>query len=325
MEQARIDRGEVTGRDRGEYLSYKDHEIRYRQELMRKRVMEEEMEGCTFSPATNPSRNHMSRISVVQHSQLWNERRDEWRAQAQEQKLQQEMKECTFRPEIDITSRVQSRPSTPGNRPTTPGGSRAKGFDEFVLRQEAARQAREEARQVPHVAGKNWTRTPTKPQPFNFNHSEKVKALQPPGKPDVVEKTNKRGPQMFTEPPAIPMEYDEDGDPMTSIVEQAPDSRVETRLKRFLNKYSTSRSNVDLEEDDEEAAEGRQNGEQGFVKRMAEARRIRAEKEQALNQVTGRKWKATTTTPKSFHFNDPAAAVVRSLRPPVVPLRADWF
>ena len=28
-----------------------DHEIRYRQELMRKRMMEEEMEGCTFSPA----------------------------------------------------------------------------------------------------------------------------------------------------------------------------------------------------------------------------------------------------------------------------------
>jgi len=294
------------------------------------------MEGCTFSPATNPARPYASRISVVQHSQMWNERRDEWRAQAQQNALKEEMKECTFRPEIDITARLTNtvtqtpisaaRPATPGNRPTTPGGSKAKGFEEFVLRQEAARQAREEAQDVPHVAGKNWTRQATKPQPFNFNHAEKIRSLRPPGKPSETSKP-KRTP-MYTAPPAIPLEFDDEGEPFSmTMVEADPDSRVETRLKRFLNKYSATRSSGNFDEmvemgDEEEKHPG---SEQGYYKRMAEARRQRAEKEAALNQVTGRNWKPTTTQAKSFHFHDPAAAVVPSLRPPVVPLRADWF
>ena len=58
-----------------------------------------------FLPQTNPSRGGTSRVSVMQQSQMWNERRDEWRAQAQEERLHEEMKECTFAPEIDITNR----------------------------------------------------------------------------------------------------------------------------------------------------------------------------------------------------------------------------
>jgi len=324
IEQERMNRGEV-GQDRGEYLFYKDHEIRYRQELARKRMMEEEMEGCTFSPQVNPAMGYASRISCVQHSQMWNERRDEWRNQAQERRLEEEMKECTFRPEIDITQRVapsSSRPSTPGNNEST---SKAKGFDEFVLRQEAARQARDEAKIVPHVAGNNWTRTATKPQPFTFNRTEKIRSLERPGKPTEL---SKRRPEMLTAPPAVPMEYDEDGEPIMDTMQyNQGDDRVEARLQRFLNKY-TNRAEDDGEggdEEDDETVGGRRGSELGYYKRMAEARRIRAEKEQALNQTTGRKWKAKPTVTKSFHFNDPSHARVSSLQKPVTPLRADWF
>jgi len=321
MEQARIDRGEVTGKDRGEYLFYKDHEIRYRQELARKRMIEEEMQGCTFTPETNPHSGYGSRISCVQHSQMWNERRDEWRNQAQERHLQEEMKECTFQPEIDLTARGSA------SRPSTPGGSRAKGFDEFVLRQEAARQARNEAREVPHVAGTNWTRSVTKPQPFSFNHTERIKALERPGKPTQA---NKPTQAMVTAPPAIPLEYNEDGEAMrpASTPANGPDDRVEARLKRFLNKYSArgeEREEEDEDDMEDEQMDKRRGSESGYYKRMAEARRIRAEKEQALNQTTGRKWKPVTTKTKSFHFHNPSEARVSSLQKPVTPLRVDWF
>ena len=44
------------------------------------------------------------------------------------------MKECTFNPEIDITARLV------GRRAGHMGPKPAKGVEEFVLRQEAARQ-----------------------------------------------------------------------------------------------------------------------------------------------------------------------------------------
>ena len=44
------------------------------------------------------------------------------------------MKECTFNPEIDITARLV------GHRAGHMGPKPAKGVEEFVLRQEAARQ-----------------------------------------------------------------------------------------------------------------------------------------------------------------------------------------
>lgn len=338
MEQARADRGEVSGNNRGEYLFYKDHEIRYRQELMRKRMMEEEMEGCTFSPMTNPSRGGTSRVSVMQQSQMWNERRDEWRAQAQEERLHEEMKECTFAPEIDITNRMKG--SIPAPRSLEKSKvSKAKGVDEFILRQEAARQAREEARDVPHVAGKNWTRKTTVPQPFNFSAStKKVKALDAPvdkeaikKKEDKKELTNTR--RGFAAPPVAPLEYGEDGEPLYGTVtegdlEATPrDGRVEARLKRFLSKYGngSSRSRVQEEEDEfSEEIQGPRGGEHGYYRRMAEARRMRAEKEEQLNTCTGRKWKPSPTKTKSFHWCNPEDAVVKSLQRPVQPLRCDW-
>jgi len=33
------------------------------------------------SAQTNPSRDNVNRVGVMQQSQMWNERRDEWRAQ----------------------------------------------------------------------------------------------------------------------------------------------------------------------------------------------------------------------------------------------------
>lgn len=282
--------------------------------------MEEEMQGCTFSPQTNPSRDHGSRISVVQHSQMWNERRDEWRTQAQERILQEEMKECTFHPKT--TS--HERPAYSTEPPAMPGAddsNNAKGFDEFVLRQEAARQARAEAEVVPHCAGKNWTRQTTKPQPFNFNRSEKIRSLERPGKPEEVGKAK---PPMYTMAPAQMMQFDEEGEPISQGSAMGPDTRVENRLKKFLNKYGSRRRGEEGEED-EDNEDRQRGGEMGYYKRMAEARRIQAEKEEALNQVTGRKWKPVSTNPRAFHFHDPARSQVTSLRKPVTPMRADWF
>merc|ERR1711934_847930 len=277
-------------------------------------MMEQEMEGCTFSPATNPSRSRASRISVVQHSQMWNERRDEWRAQAQENRLQEEMKECTFHPKIGLTA--AQRPAYSTEPPALPGtsASNTKGFDEFVLRQEAAREARAESEVVPHCAGKNWTRQVTKPQPFNFNRTEKIRSLERPGKPEEVGKDK---PPMYTMAPQQPMQFDEDGEPITQGSAAGPDGRVENRLKKFLNKYSSRRGGEEGEEEDTDGDDRQRGGEMGYYKRMAEARRIQAEKEEALNQVTGRHWKPVVTNPRAFQFHDPARSEVRSLRKPV--------
>ena len=153
---------------------------------------------------------------------------------------------------------------------------------------------------------------------------------------DVERKKSSQEALSFRAPPVIPAEYDENGEVLmdgqqTMIREDEgpdPNGRIEARLKRFLNKYSTRRQpdqneEAETEEYSEEVT-GPRGGEHNYYRRMAEARRMRAEKEESLNITTGRKWKNSPTKTKSFNWTNPAAAHVKSLARPVMPLRCDW-
>ena len=195
---------------------------------------------------------------------------------------------------------------------------------------------------MPHVAGNNWTRKSTTPKPFNFSTAVKKapKSIAPPvTQKDVQRKTTAADALSFKAPPVIPLEYDEEGeillDGQARMMREEdrpdPNGRIEARLKRFLNKHSTRSRRPDgdqnmeyMEDEYGDEVSGPRGGEHVYYRRMAEARRMRAEKEESLNITTGRKWKNSPTQPQSFNWTNPNAAHVKSLARPVLPLRCDW-
>jgi len=350
MEQARVDRGEVTGRDRGEYLHNKDYEIKYRQEIMRKRLVDEEMVGCTFSPAINrngPSnRNH---VSVVKNAQLWNERRDEWRHQATEQQIRKEMQECTFQPNVNAHTAQRSQYFGTDAPPPMPAEDHATGFDKFVERQKAGREKREEqahAKDAPVPRVETWTRATTKPQPFKFEHPVRVKSLERPAKSlEVTEKQPRGTPQYrpmiessFSQPQSA-SRYELDIEDLS----RPPRERVEN----FLNKYnpeslSRTQQTTDMMATDDQTGDDYGNSEQAaedrYYKRMENARLKQAQKREALKNLSGGhqekqdwtttsngQWKGRQTLVQEFKWNKPDCQGVASLRKPVPMMSArDW-
>merc|ERR1712070_134488 len=338
MEQARVDRGEVTGRDRGEYLHNKDYEIKYRHEIMRKRLVDEEMEGCTFSPAINPGPSNRNHVSVVKNAQLWNERRDEWRHQAAEQQIRKEMQECTFQPNIHISQRSQYFGSEAP--PPMPQDDHATGFDKFVERQKAGREKREEAKvakEAPVARVETWTRATTKPEPFKFEHPVSVKSLEVTNKEEQLAIQARPASASGYRPSSSASRYDQDElDSMAC----PPRERVE----HFLSKYNPE-SLVRLRHQRESAAAEQgtecsnteQAAEDRYYKRMENARLKQAQKREALKNLSGGhqekhdwttteagKWKGRQTLVREFKWNKPNCQGVASLRKPVPMMSADW-
>jgi len=341
MEQARVDRGEVTGRDRGEYLHNKDYEIKYRQEIIRKRLVDEEMEGCTFSPAINRGPSNRNHVSVVKNAQLWNERRDEWRHQAAEQQIRKEMQECTFQPNIHISQRSQYFGSE--QPPPVPQEDHAKDFDKFVERQKAGREMREEAnlaKEAPVARVETWTRATTKPEPFKFEHPVRVKSLERPANSlEVADKQRAIRPASasgYRPSSSAASQYEHELDTLA----RPPRERVEHFLSKYnpesLARLQSRRESMaaaadGAEGNTEEAAEDR------YYKRMENARLKQAQKREALKNLSGGhqekqdwttteagKWKGRQTLVQEFKWNKPEKQGVSSLRKPVPMMSADW-
>merc|ERR1712166_23509 len=332
MEQARVERGEVTGQNRGEYLHHKDFEIKNRQERMRQRIVEQELEECTFSPAINRGGSNRNHVSIVKNAQLWNERRDEWRHQAAEQQMRKELTECTFQPNLHRDQYFASIP------PPAPQ-DKAIGYDDFVQRQRAGRKKRDEdklSHEAPAPKVETWTRATTKPQPFKFEHPVKVKALERPAKAaEVVAKAERPScgqigvTRMYEE-------YDQDYEASAAL------RPARERVEEFLSKYNPesvermSRSISGLEDSDimDHSAEG---AEDRYYKRMEEARRKQALKREALKNLSGGpqqrrddwtttqtgQWKGRQTLVQEFQWDKPVVTP-SSLRKPVPMMVVDW-
>jgi len=343
MEQARVDRGEVTGRDRGEYLHNKDYEIKYKQEIARKRIMEQEMEGCTFSPQINPGGGNRNHVSVVKNSQLWNERKEEWRHQATEQQIRREMQECTFQPNIQLSQRSHYFGTDGAAEDSQP--EYATGFEEFVERQKLGREkrAQEQARKdAPAPRAEGWTRSTTKPVPFKFEHPVRVRSLERPAK--AAEVTAKEKQQ--DRPPSRGWSQPEYSQPDFQYMESELKPRHQ-RVEQFLSKYNpeaVEQLRVERQFQQEMSASGvpedfnsEQAAEERYYKRMEEARRKQAQKREALKNLSGGtaprddwtttqtgQWKGRQTKVQEFQWNRGSTQPVASLRKPVQGMRMEW-
>lgn len=336
MEQARVERGEVTGQNRGEYLHHKDFEIKHRQEMARKRLVEQELQECTFSPAINrgavgSSRNH---VSIVKNAQLWNERRDEWRHQAAEQQLRKEMQECTFQPNLHRQQYFGSSPAPPVNY-------NDKDVQDFVERQKAGRAKREQQKhnkEAPPARAEGWTRASTKPQPFKFEHPVKVRALERPAKAaEVVAKAEKQ-PQRR---PSSARRHEELSSPeQFESTLRSPKERVTEFLSKYnptgLERLEEQRAMLGSPSSPDPIDHSAEGAEERYYKRMEDARRKQAQKREALKKLSGGtqhkdewttahtgEWKGRQTRVQEFHWNKPVQEV-RSLKKPVPMMVADW-
>lgn len=108
---------------------------------------------------------------TLRRIQLWAERREAKRAILVYERLQEELRQCTFHPARETTDSDLSSQLSPS---ALYKDNRAWGFDEFVDRLVGAREQKklkeeEDERRKSGVTGSNWHPGATVPEPFEFN------------------------------------------------------------------------------------------------------------------------------------------------------------
>jgi hypothetical protein len=167
----------ASANDRIEHMLSKHERSQERLKTLRQEQEEKELKDCTFSPRTKAVHaGHTEHHYKSFHDRVsqWEKKRKAKVYRERKAIVKDELKDCTFSPDMSKTKNARSI----AQEMETPG------VDEFLLRQNAARERKERRDQGVFTTGENWKYRVTVPQEFTFNKKDsKIRSLDKPASP----------------------------------------------------------------------------------------------------------------------------------------------
>jgi hypothetical protein len=171
--------------DRVEHLLSQHERSQERLKTLRQEKEEKELQDCTFSPRTKAvhgghTEHHYGPKKFHDRVSQWDRKRKAKVNRERRATSKDDLIGCTFSPDLSKTKNAP-RVNTPD--------SGVHGADEFILRQNVAREKKEKQLQGVYVTGENWKHRITKPKEFVFNKkNDKIKSLDKPASPKKTPK-----------------------------------------------------------------------------------------------------------------------------------------
>ena len=146
-------------------------------------MSQREVEGCTFTPATNATSKAIGPSgSVIDRSHQWILKR-KMKLEEQRKALEdQDLRDCTFEPAVHRDP-VAQQPSSIHHETIYGGDGTVWGAPEFIQRQEQARQRREQSSQRASTPTSSWSPRVTVPKEFKLGRRDTttpIRSLQKP-------------------------------------------------------------------------------------------------------------------------------------------------
>jgi hypothetical protein len=147
---------------------------------------EEDAKECTFTPRIGRRSRALSEAllkkasmpsSFVERSKIWADRKEHILEAEREAKLEDEVRDCTFQPQVQVTAAAAQRVAE--DEPNSPANPvvEISGLDAYLARQERARRLREEKNAILNrFDGASWTPELTVPKEFEFHTVPKTRA-----------------------------------------------------------------------------------------------------------------------------------------------------